>query len=362
MSLEIADISNLSVERVRLVAYPGYGFQSETGNWKLRISGCAFQPPGEYNMRKRMILRMLRNAMQVSAAEASGDLFHYRVKPFLSDAEHRMKIYVKLDGHRFRLKKKTRRNGHFQSWLSVPDDVVDRVTEVDSFGKRSIQFQVTTNDPTVPAAEGVVYLLDRKGTSVISDIDDTIKESFVTDRRELLANTFLREFRGVEGMAGVYQDWAQRGIDFHYVSSSPWQLYDSLLQMQIDEGFPSGTLHLRSFRLRDQLLKKVLIIRRKGKVSAIKTIVKTLPERKFILIGDSGEKDPELYGKIYNKFPNQISGLFIRELPDRPVDGERFGKLNGSIPIGVCKKFSRAEELVSHAEEAIERATRRQLV
>ncbi len=52
---------------------------------------------------------------------------------------------------------------------------------------------------------GRVHLIASHGVSVISDIDDTIKHSQVTDKSELLQNTFLREFRAVEGMPELYQ-------------------------------------------------------------------------------------------------------------------------------------------------------------
>jgi len=50
-----------------------------------------------------------------------------------------------------------------------------------------------------------VHLVDEVGTSVISDIDDTVKFSNVADKRELLRNTLLREFIPVAGMPEVYR-------------------------------------------------------------------------------------------------------------------------------------------------------------
>ena len=338
-------INSQSLEPIRVLTFPGFGFETAQGEWKLRLTGVAFQLPVEYNLRKRIMLRMLRNAMHVTAAETECDLFRTRVRPFLSDAEHRLKIFAEIGGKRFRLKRRTRRDGHFQAWLNVPASVVNLEGVRDEHGKHVLPVRFSTNDATIAPSQGMVYLLGRTGTSVISDIDDTIKESLVTNRRQLLANTFLRDFRGVDGMANVYRNWAAQGVDFHYVSSSPWQLFDSLLNMRINEGFPSGTLHLRRFRLRDQLLKKVLILRRKGKVAAIKSIIKQLPDRNFILIGDSGEKDPEIYRKIARKYPDQVRGLFIRDLVEKPINSERLRRLRISTPSGLCKTFRNSEEL-----------------
>jgi phosphatidate phosphatase APP1 len=199
----------------------------------------------------------------------------------------------------------------------------------------------------------VIRLLPPTGLSVISDIDDTIKETTVTNRRELLQNTFLRDFKYVEGMADVYQNWHRAGAEFHYVSSSPWQLFESLSRLQADGGFPMGTMHLRNFRLRDQLFKKVLIIRRKGKASEIKRLLKNLPNRKFILVGDSGEKDPEIYRKILVRFPSQVEGVFIREVINRPLAKDQVRKLNKHAGNGVWAAFSTPEMLEKRAEDVI---------
>jgi phosphatidate phosphatase APP1 len=138
-----------------------------------------------------------------------------------------------------------------------------------------------------------------------------------------LATTFLREFRPIDGLAAVYRRWAEQGAAFHYVSSSPWQLYDALAELVDCAGYPPGTFHLRSFRLRDHMLRRLLLIRRQGKVKAMLTLLRAFPTRRFLLVGDSGERDPEIYGALARKFPRQVTGVFIRELPHRPMDFER---------------------------------------
>lgn len=45
-------------------------------------------------------------------------------------------------------------------------------------------------------------------------------------------------------------------------------------------------------------------------------LMETFPGRKFILIGDSGEKDPEIYCAIYEKFPEQVQQILIRNVND----------------------------------------------
>ena len=97
-------------------------------------------------------------------------------------------------------------------------------------------------------------------------------------------------------------------------------------------------MHLRNFRLRDQLLRK-LVLRRNGKVIAIRNLLKALPEREFVLIGDSGEKDPKIYRKICKQFPDRVKAVFIRDLDYRRVEPENLAKLARSIPAGICCSY-----------------------
>ncbi len=336
----------------KLVTYPSYGFQTEQGDWRVNVSGLAYQTP-PFTLRQRMLLKMLGNAMKASEEDLECQTFQNRVWPFFVEADKGMHINVHLGKQSVRLKRKTRRNGQFYGWPRFSDSLIQSTIESDESGRLSLKYCVSTDHPQSELVPGVVRLLPPTGLSVISDIDDTIKETTVTNRRELLQNTFLRDFKYVEGMADVYQNWHRAGAEFHYVSSSPWQLFESLSRLQADGGFPMGTMHLRNFRLRDQLFKKVLIIRRKGKASEIKRLLKNLPNRKFILVGDSGEKDPEIYRKILVRFPSQIEGVFIREVINRPLAKERVRKLNKHAGNGVWAAFSTPEMLEKRAEDII---------
>lgn len=306
--------------------YPGYGFQNEEGNWRVNVCGIAYQTP-PFNLRQKMILKVLGNAMQASESDLECQTFQDRVWPFFVDGDKGIRIYIKIGNEKLKLKKKTRKSGRFYSWPQLPNKLVETSAEVDDAGRRSLAYEIFTSDSGIAPVTGRIKLLSRTGVSIISDIDDTIKDSSVTNRRELLKNTFLNEFKAIKGMSEVYQRWHDAGAEFHYVSSSPWQLYTPLQKMTEDFGFPTGTMHLRNFRLRDQLLQKVMIVRRKGKASEIKKLLKNLPHRKFILIGDSGEKDPEIYCKARRKNPDQVVATFIREIEDRPIDSERIEKL-----------------------------------
>lgn len=341
-------------EPPKIVTYPSYGFRMANGNWRVNFSGLAFQTP-PFNLRQKMLVKMLAGMMKVSEPEVNSPTFQDRIWPFFVEADKGYRVTIQIAGRKFRLKKKTRRNGRFANWLKLDHEFCKQQFEVDENGRRSLRYNLLVNHQDAEPIECVVPMLPAKGISVISDIDDTIKESGVCDRRKLLVNTFLRDFRTVEGMASVYRNWYAAGAVFHYVSSSPWQLFEPLQQMQSDFGLPLGTMHLRNFRLRDQFLEKLMVVRRKGKAAEIKRLVKNMPLRKFILVGDSGEKDPEIYQKICRRYPDQIKGLFIRNVSERPLNQERISKMQRAAGGNCWGIFDEADDLQREAAGLFER-------
>ena len=337
---------------VHIKAYPGYGLRSATGQWKVYVSGVVWHGPVVFNRRQKMLIKMLGGVMQASPEELECETFVNRVTPFMAECDTKERVSIALGDTTFDLKRKTKRNGRFQEWLTVEHELIRSLQQQHGQGNPipfAAQVMDADADGDDPISSCVIHLLPSNGVSIISDIDDTIKESDVTNKRALLNNTFLREFESVQGMSETYRHWAEEGTCFHYVSSSPWQLFTSLDELKSVHQFPVGTMHLRNFRLRDQLLKKV-IIRRQGKRVAIQRLIKNLPLRRYILIGDSGEKDPEIYRKICRKNPNSIAAVFIRDLDDRPMESERWQKLKDQLPHGVCELFSNGEDLRKKAE------------
>ncbi len=88
-----------------------------------------------------------------------------------------------------------------------------------------IQINPSKTDVNYKVFKCTIYVLASYGVSIISDIDDTIKISQVLSKRSLLKNTFYSYFKPVDGMNELYQKWSEQKCQFHYVSSSPWQLY-----------------------------------------------------------------------------------------------------------------------------------------
>ncbi len=325
----------------KLVLYPGY-LSRRKSDWKLTIAGHVIQDK-EITFRKRVLLRILQKAMKVSPEALASELFRERIQPFVASGEKGLRIKLQVGDEKFLLKSRTRRNGQFRGNVVLERKFALELLAQSRDTQGFIECAASIG-ATQKKSSGQIMVLPKKGLSIVSDIDDTIKVTEVGNVRELLANTFLRDFESIEGMAEVYQQWQKCGAMFHYVSSSPWQLFEPLVRLQVDGGFPNGSIHLRSFRLRDQMFKRVNEERR-GKGGVIRLLIKNMPKRKFLLVGDSGERDPGIYRKICLRYPDKIRGLFIRQVKDRPLKAEKIFKIQNELPNIPVRVFDHAEEL-----------------
>lgn len=334
----------------QLVIYPSYAVESSLGFWKVELAGYAFQQ-GDVTFRKRLLIRLLQRAMKVDPEELASELFHQRIQPFIAHGEKGQKVVLQFGDQRIEVKKPTKRNGHFRTSFQISADEFESAKAAGYIKNGYLKIAAKFLNSEAPATVGRVELIPRGGISIISDIDDTIKVTDVGNLSNLLTNTFLREFEKIEGMPDVYRQWADLGARFHYVSSSPWQLFEPLVNLQIEAGFPKGSMHLRDFKLRDQMLGRMRRPQYRGKGAVIQLLLRHMPHRKFILIGDSGEKDPEIYHRICLRYPEQVCGLFIRQVQRKPMVPDREKKTANKLlttEFGVFNTPEKLDELATN--------------
>ncbi len=336
-------ITNLSAGD-GLTLFPTYGHRHKDGRtWKANFCGVVIETE---NVRayKRLMVRVLKRFIKADPAEFETDIFRERIKAFAAETIKGRRIAIRIGSQIHRLQKKSKGTGHFRGSVRLTLDEVDRLKADGVITEDRLNFEVIRSSDDHPEIVGQCHLLEPQGVSVVSDIDDTIKVTQVVNRKALLDNTFLRRFEPIDGMAELYRHWRGHGAVFHYVSSSPWQLFEPLSNLCRQEGFPDGTMHLMNFRFRDQLLRKLLLIRRRRKAGTIKALLRVFPRRSFILVGDSGEGDPEMYGDFARRYRDRVDAILIRQLPERPLEGERQQKAFRKLKIP-CRTFERAEEI-----------------
>jgi phosphatidate phosphatase APP1 len=157
---------------------------------------------------------------------------------------------------------------------------------------------------------------------IISDIDDTILTTGAARLWEMLKVTFTKNAHTRIPFAGVseFYEALRRGGDqilsnpIFYVSSSPWNIYDFLMEFLEAHKIPKGPLMLRDLGLsREQLIAGP---HRDHKLKQIEHILNVYSNLSFILIGDSGQEDPHIYLEIIQKYPNRILTVYIRDVSE----------------------------------------------
>ncbi|ESR26480.1 hypothetical protein N177_0980 [Lutibaculum baratangense AMV1] len=152
---------------------------------------------------------------------------------------------------------------------------------------------------------------------IISDIDDTIVETGATNLvrhwRTVIANSAQTRV-AFPGLAAFYRGLVGPGErnPVFYVSSSPWNLFDLFERFLHLRGIPHGPMLLKDFGLTQT---RWLTGGHHGhKSEMIETILAAYPALRFILIGDSGQRDAFIYRDIAKAHPGRIAAIYIREI------------------------------------------------
>jgi phosphatidate phosphatase APP1 len=331
-----------------VIFFPTSCYQSteESNEWILPIHGWIFDPE-KNSLRRRAFVGLLRRALdrgqkknlvdqdldpeqmlleQAENGEAAKTILTRRVSPFIVNNHRRRQITIQVGNVTAELAELSGKNGHFQATLQLTQEELNAALLLNSGNNNNndhhdvIRYHAVTgvaNDPR--CFEGTSCLVPSTGLSVISDIDDTVKISHVLEKKRLMRHTFLEEFQAVPGMAQLYQSWKEtHNASFHFVSSSPWQLYPELASFFSREGFPdAASFHLKTVRLKDRLDRTLLNLfadPMTSKIAKISSILDVYPKRTFLLVGDTGERDPEVYGEICRRYPNQVQRVFLRDV------------------------------------------------
>lgn len=312
-------------------------YDSHSKTWNVPIHGWV------YELESRPIVRamfgeLLDRKYGLKRNSATESNFSYRTRLLTADNERGKRIVIKLLGRDYVLPK-SEPNGHFKSVIAIP------ASELDVKASDQIRFDLVLRPNDARLYSGKSLLINARGMSIISDIDDTVKLSYVTDHKKLFESSFFKDFAPVEGMPKLYNGWQQQGAKFHYVSSSPWQLYEPLQAFMHEHGFPEATFSLKMVRFKDQTFFNLFKSATKTKPQAIESILKHYPERQFILLGDSGEKDAQVYAQIANDHPEKITKIYIRNINGSADLNEFYETVFDGLPRSLWQTFDDPSEI-----------------
>jgi phosphatidate phosphatase APP1 len=277
---------------------------SENGRFSRQTTSYG-DPPGPGYLAKRASWNQPSGMSQDELVAANANLMT-RLKPFLTNPSISTPITIFFYDEKTSVSRTVTTNdaGHFNMRAAlefVPTHV-----------------RVLASDKLSATEE--VKITEAKGVSIISDVDDTIKHSSIASgAREIFRNTFIRDLADltIEGVREWYKTMYDMGVGIHYVSNSPWQLFPVLVTFFRVADLPPGSYHLKQYSGMLQGIFEPVAERKKG---TLERIMRDFPERRFILIGDSGEADLEVYTDVVLANPRKILAVFIRDVttPEQP--------------------------------------------
>lgn len=200
-----------------------------------------------------------------------------------------------------------------EGWLHYTISFAEEIS-----GRKIQQNNIFKGDLLIPSEEAKF--------GIISDIDDTIMHTGLTSwfKWRVVKNTFFKRAEKripLEGAAHFYKKLhlgksSDESNPVFYVSHSPWNLYSYLEVFLKKNNFPKGPILLRDFV--NPFTRKYIPIaigsEKPQKQKEIINILKTYPKLPFILIGDSGEHDPDIYTEIAAAHPERILAIYLRNV------------------------------------------------
>jgi phosphatidate phosphatase APP1 len=146
-------------------------------------------------------------------------------------------------------------------------------------------------------------------------------------------------------MAPLYAACAAEGAAFHYISSGPWQIHAPIVQFLEQAGFPRGPLLLRELSARETQPFEWFDDEPGLKRASIATLAERWPARRLILVGDSGDLDPELYGDAARRWPDRLERILIRDVTGDERDAPRYQAAFRDVPPERWTLFKNAKQL-----------------
>lgn len=274
--------------------------------------------------------------------------FYNNFKRFESDEVEGATLVIKLQGQEFTVV--SDKEGYFDLEGSVQKPFLAQ--EENTW----LSYQIHQKGGLAQAVGQILVPAKNRAYGVISDVDDTILQTFTTSRLRLkmiYATFFLSPYKRLpmEGIQEIYQEFekgvsGQKAHPIFYVSNSPWNIYDSIYTFLKIKKFPKGPIFLRDYGAHMLKKKKEEDIH---KLRTIRHIMEMYPNLPFLMLGDTAAEDADFYLKFADEFPDRVKAIYIRNTKDTS-NARRISKMiqsRSDVNIVMVKK---SKEIIEHAK------------
>jgi len=176
--------------------------------------------------------------------------------------------------------------------------------------------EVLLRGPDGSTALAPVHVVDpgcRYG--LVSDIDDTVMITRLP--RPLVAawNAFVRSETArepVPGMAGLFRELVgEQDVPVVYLSTGAWNAAAAIGRFLRRHGFPAGPLLLTDWGPTNTGWFRS---GREHKRTQLARLMRELPTVRWVLVGDDGQHDPEIFAEAASRAPEHVHAVLLRQL------------------------------------------------
>ncbi|EJD43811.1 hypothetical protein AURDEDRAFT_114587 [Auricularia subglabra TFB-10046 SS5] len=197
--------------------------------------------------------------------------------------------------------------------------------------------------------DSFVLPLTHTRVRLISDVDDTVKNSdIVHGARAAFHNVFVKQLDDVviHEMRDWYKSMYARGVRFHYVSNSPWELLPVLNDFIRVSQLPEGSLKLKYYGGAREFFSNIREPAAQRKRGGVLEVLDAFLDAQFILVGDTGEQDMELYAALARDRPFQILAVFVRDVTSPSIAAKKDKEEKEERMLNFVERVRRAREMV----------------
>lgn len=190
-------------------------------------------------------------------------------------------------------------------------------------GAVAIDVELAAQGWSAPRSTAFVHIVDGAGIALVSDVDDTVVKTWVVDKVKMARTVLLKNALQLEPVLGAAENYVAAKdagiVAFFYLSGSPQNFYPRLRTFLDDHDFPRGPILLKN------LGDDKLFAHDAYKLSRLERLATAFPRLRFVLVGDSGERDPEIYRAFRDKHKDRVVAIVIRKVPgSRHIEPARF--------------------------------------
>jgi phosphatidate phosphatase APP1 len=312
-NLRVSDLLNVNQNNLKSTNIPANNFQNLSGGKQVYIHIIpTYGNEDEINVKGR-VTEDKEEVAKASPNDSKIKNFFKNLGILRQEEIEKVNVDISFNGKTFQVQ--TDKEGYFDTQIKNFGPV--------KAGYNQVYVNVSAGQKYASAVSAGTVSIQGKNDStygIVTDIDDTIQKSFVPDKKQALKTLLFYNYTTQQEVAGtseLYQalDKSNDGKtdgDVYYISGSPNQISSRIENFLKYNQFPDGSLDLKRIGFgagEDSPTKQI-----EYKIGKIRNLFSTYPEKKFLLFGDSGEKDPEIYRQISLEYPGRVIGIYINNV------------------------------------------------